>query len=112
MSNWESTVIFGIVSLTFLFFWQGFKINDEHWALKLFTHLLGWAGMILTTTMLHSIVETSEPTATGVISLLDNAMFIMIFIFVGVFVYWVIYYIYQYYKGHIPKVQKDLMRRR
>lgn len=101
MANWETTVIFGIVSLTFLFFWQSFKVSEEHWAYKLFTHLMGWAGMILVTALLHTIVQTSEPTATDVISLIDRTLYILIFTFFAIFMYWLIYYIYSYYKGNV-----------
>jgi hypothetical protein len=104
---WESATIFGLASLTFLFFWQAAKFDenaeDVHKYMKLLMYFLGWGGVLMIISVSRLIVDFSAPTATGVVRMLDVLWWIIISIVVLVVLYWMLFFAWAYMQ---PKIEE------
>lgn len=105
--SWENAVVLGIVGVVLVLFWQSFQIDPKHWALRLLTYLMGWAGILLLVGLLRMIVEDSNPTSTGIIAVLNTTWLVMMWIFFLIFLYWMIYHSVEYWQTHLKKIQGE-----
>lgn len=90
---WMLAIVFGLVSITALFFWMASRFMEEtDKVLRWMMYLMGWFGIILTVSMLPVMLLDIDPGSTRTLNLLYTVWEIMIYLFVFLMLYWVYYW--------------------
>lgn len=104
--TWESSVVVGLVGITFFLFWTSFKLDERHWAIRLLSFLLGWGLILGVVGMLREIVEFDAVGATSVLALLNVIWYGLMWVYFALLAYFIVMWCVDYWRANLKKNKK------